>query len=108
MRYHMISPIEKWVPALLSSVLSLDRKMECTRATEAAMASARQHFHIQWSSKDHLDWEAFNSIEEARIVAEGLARPGETYAISPAGDGCASCCTPKKVLEKVHPKPASQ
>jgi hypothetical protein len=45
------------------------------------------HFHIHWVGKD-LDWECFDTIEEARMRAGELARPGEIFAIEEVSMNC--------------------
>jgi hypothetical protein len=39
------------------------------------------HFHIKWRNKDDLDWQCFESHEEALSRAEELAFSGEDYSI---------------------------
>jgi hypothetical protein len=48
------------------------------------------HFHILWSNSK-LDWERFDSREEARRGAEVLVRLGETYTIEQFDDDCPRC-----------------
>ena len=48
------------------------------------------HFHIRWSDSK-LDWEAFQTREEATARAEELVRPGETYAIAEVDGRCPRC-----------------
>jgi hypothetical protein len=51
------------------------------------------HFHIHWtgSTGSKLDWEAFQTREEAIAQATVLARPGETYAIEQFDGTCPRC-----------------
>jgi hypothetical protein len=42
--------------------------------------SSRPHFHIRWHGQT-LDWECFESREEAEERAAFLKRDGETFAI---------------------------
>jgi hypothetical protein len=48
------------------------------------------HFHIRWSDSK-LDWEAFQTREEAIAQAKELARPGETYVIAEFDGTCPRC-----------------
>jgi hypothetical protein len=48
------------------------------------------HFHIQWSDSK-LDWEAFQTREEAIAQAAVLMRPGETYLIEEFDAACPRC-----------------
>jgi hypothetical protein len=49
------------------------------------------HYHIRWSTKGVLDWEAFDSREEAEASAQELVRLGETYTIEERDDNCPRC-----------------
>jgi hypothetical protein len=49
-----------------------------------------KHYHIRWS-ESKLDWEFFNTPEEAEAAATQLARPGETYAVEQFDDDCPRC-----------------
>jgi hypothetical protein len=49
------------------------------------------HFHIRWTDSEKLDWERFNSREDAEVSAEQLMRPGESYEIEEFDDSCAEC-----------------
>ena len=46
------------------------------------------HFHIHWTDNKTLDWECFNSHEEARTRAVELSRPGETFKIEKVSAKC--------------------
>jgi hypothetical protein len=48
------------------------------------------HFHICWS-ESRLDWEAFQTKQEAITQAKELKRPGETYLIQQFDDNCSRC-----------------
>jgi hypothetical protein len=50
----------------------------------------RQSLHIHWSGKG-LDWERFDTHEEAEKGAEHLALPGETFIIEEHGQSCPQC-----------------
>ena len=49
------------------------------------------HYHICWSSKSTLDWEAFPSYEEAQAQAEQLVLLGESYVIEQVDGDCPQC-----------------
>ena len=49
------------------------------------------HYHIRWSTKAVLDWEAFESRAEAEKAAQQLVRHGETYAIEERDEHCPRC-----------------
>lgn len=49
------------------------------------------HYHIRWSSKEVLDWEAHPSRAEAETRAKQLARSGETYTIEERDECCPRC-----------------
>ena len=48
------------------------------------------HYHIRWSDSK-IDWQVFNTSEEAQVEAATLVRPGETYTIDEFGDECPKC-----------------
>ena len=48
------------------------------------------HFHIQWCDSK-LDWETFQTREDATTQAKELVRPGETYVIEQFDDTCPRC-----------------
>ena len=56
------------------------------------------HFHIRWSG-GKLDWQAFQTEEEAKADAERLKNSHETYVIEPHDD--ASCPRCKEIRVKV-------
>lgn len=49
------------------------------------------HYHIRRSSSPLLDWQAFETPEEAEAVAKNLVRGGETYTIELAAVDCKRC-----------------
>ena len=51
------------------------------------------HYHIRWSSKEVLDWEAFDTRVEVEASAKQLVRPGETYSIEEQDETCPRCRT---------------
>jgi hypothetical protein len=48
------------------------------------------HYHIQWRDSK-LDWQAFQTQEEAEREAERLKRPGEKYSVVQQDGGCPRC-----------------
>lgn len=49
------------------------------------------HFHIRWSGVSDLDYERFDSREQADESAKLLVRRDETYSIEQFGDSCGRC-----------------
>ena len=49
------------------------------------------HYHIRWSSSDSLDWQAFETHEQAEAAARGLVRRGETYTVEARSENCERC-----------------
>ena len=49
----------------------------------------KRHFHIRWPNQ--LDWERFETEQEAAARASELVQPGETYRIE-AFDGACTVC----------------
>jgi hypothetical protein len=49
------------------------------------------HYHIRWSTKEILDWEAFDGKAEAEAAAQQLVRLGETYLIVERDGSCPRC-----------------
>ena len=49
------------------------------------------HYHIRWSDRTALDWQSFNTREEAAARAKQLARQSETYAIEEHDGACPRC-----------------
>lgn len=48
------------------------------------------HYHIRWANSK-LDWEAFQSEEEAKALAELLKHPHENYVIEVLDGDCQRC-----------------
>lgn len=48
------------------------------------------HYHIRWENLK-LDWEAFQTKEEAKAVAELIKRPYENYVIEELNGDCQRC-----------------
>jgi len=48
------------------------------------------HYHICWSDSK-LDWQAFDTPEDARIEAEKLVLSGESYTIDSFANDCPRC-----------------
>jgi hypothetical protein len=51
---------------------------------------AMVHYHIHWSNST-FDWQVFSNLERARIEAERLVAPDETYTIDHFDDDCPLC-----------------
>ena len=49
------------------------------------------HYHIRWSGKVLLDWQRFDTPEEAQASARQLVRHGETYTIEEHDEACPRC-----------------
>ena len=51
------------------------------------------HYHIRWShpKNSRLDWQVFDTPEEARAEAEQLVRPGESYSVEKFENDCPRC-----------------
>lgn len=52
---------------------------------------SQMHFHIRWSSSTQLDWQPFESREEAEEAAKEMVRWNETYAIEERNGSCERC-----------------
>jgi hypothetical protein len=58
------------------------------------ITSPKAHFHILWSTSTQLDWQSFETIEQAEERAEELLGQGETYTIEQRGpSSCEQCGT---------------
>jgi len=62
------------------------------------------HYHICWS-ESNLDWQAFNTMEEAQMEAERLVRRGETYKIKIFGQDCPRCQVVSSFKTQTRSKP---
>lgn len=49
------------------------------------------HYHIRWSGKAALDWEAFSTFVDANARAKQLVRLGESYTIEERDGECLRC-----------------
>jgi hypothetical protein len=49
------------------------------------------HYHIRWANSK-LDWERFNTRQEAEQAARQLARPGETFTLEHVDDKTCMPC----------------
>lgn len=59
------------------------------------------HYHIRWSGKEVLDWDAFGSRSEAEASAKELVHRDETYTIKAYGQLCRRCQAAMK-LKQAH------
>jgi hypothetical protein len=50
------------------------------------------HFHIRWSTRTTLDWQSFETMEDAQHRAEGLVGRDETYTIEQRSDWSCELC----------------
>lgn len=57
------------------------------------------HFHIRWDS-GRIDWERFNSREEAEQRAQEIVLSRETYSIEQFDDSCEHCKTWRAKLRR--------
>lgn len=48
------------------------------------------HYHIRWANSN-LDWQAFQTVQEAEEEAERLKLPGERYGIEALDGDCPRC-----------------
>jgi hypothetical protein len=48
------------------------------------------HFHVRWDNSK-VDWEAFQTEEQAKAQGERLKRPGENYVIEERDGDCQLC-----------------
>jgi hypothetical protein len=60
------------------------------------------HYHIRWSGKVLLDWQRFNTPEEAKASARQLVRPGETYTIEEQNDETCPRCQDAMNAKSMH------
>lgn len=58
------------------------------------------HYHIHWSrqTRDILDWQRFDTADEAHVAAKELVQPGEEYAIEQFDGDCQRCIESMKPL----------
>jgi hypothetical protein len=61
-----------------------------------ALEPDTSHFHIQWSSRDSLDWKRFATRTEANEFAQQLVRSGESFTIEQIFENCPICRTRRK------------
>jgi len=55
---------------------------------------ARQmHFHIRWEGVKRLDWEPFETREQAESRAKELVQSGESFVLEEHGKNCTRCAT---------------
>ena len=54
------------------------------------------HYHIRWSGREVLDWEAFSNHADAEASAKELVRWGESYTIEELNGNCPRCGEAKK------------
>jgi hypothetical protein len=49
------------------------------------------HYHIRVSGAEAMEWEPFNTREEAEDAAQKRIRAGQTYTVEELGEGCTRC-----------------
>jgi hypothetical protein len=49
------------------------------------------HYHIRWSGAGALDWDRFDTREEAEASARHFVRPRETYTVEEFDGACPRC-----------------
>ena len=55
---------------------------------------ARQmHIHIRWEGVKRLDWEPFETREQAESRAKELVHPGESFVVEEHGKSCIRCAS---------------
>jgi hypothetical protein len=57
------------------------------------------HYHIQWKDSK-LDWQGFETQEEAEREAERLKRPGEKYSVVQQEGECPRCMEIQRKVER--------
>jgi len=65
------------------------------------------HFHIRWNEKDKLDWECFETREEAEVRARELTGPDETFAIEAVSQNCPTRARIASAAAKGHAQDSS-
>ena len=55
------------------------------------ICNSELHYHIRWSSSDSLDWQGFETPEEAEASAHTIVRRNETYTIEARSGNCERC-----------------
>ena len=58
--------------------------------SKESLEGAMTHYHIRWANSK-LDWEAFETAQEAKAAAELLRRPNENYVIEELDGNCQRC-----------------
>ena len=53
--------------------------------------SPMTHFHIRWSQTGRLDWERFDSREEAKERVLEIAHPMDSFKVEECDRTCAAC-----------------
>ena len=48
------------------------------------------HYHIRWDDSK-IDWQPFQTEDEAVVAAERLKRPNENYTIAELDGNCENC-----------------
>lgn len=62
----------------------------------------KMHYHIYWSDKGKLDWEAFDAKREATERALELASPFETFVIKTQDEASCTACKKMQAVAASH------
>jgi hypothetical protein len=62
----------------------------------------KMHYHIYWSDKGELDWEAFDTNREATKRALELAGPGEAFVIKTGDEASCTACKSTQAVASGH------
>lgn len=63
---------------------------------------ATLHYHIRWSTKEDLDWQAFDTAAEAESAAANMVQSGETYTVEEVDEICSRCNEPRPEPKSTH------
>jgi hypothetical protein len=60
------------------------------------------HYHIRWTrwSESKLDWEVFNTRNEAEVAAKEMVMADETYAVEQFDGDCLCCNEARKAVAR--------
>jgi hypothetical protein len=75
--------------------------------------TAKSHYHIQWSGRSSVDWQRFETAQEAGRLADELVGPDESYTIKEfTEDACPACernrAQAKSLLSALNPQLRSE
>jgi hypothetical protein len=58
----------------------------------ATRTAKKSHFHIRWSTRATLDWQSFETMDDAEHRAEELVGRDESYTIEQRSDWSCELC----------------